>query len=151
MIRRKNIRAAFTLVELVVVVMILGILAAIAAPKLLGTSQKATDHGARQTLAVIRDAIDMYVAEHNGVLPGADGIESTFKVEIRPYLRGSDFPMCTVDASKFNDIWMMSGGDVPGSTAAPGAPSWCYNYETGEFYINCTDLSSDGETTYVEF
>jgi type II secretory pathway pseudopilin PulG len=35
--------------ELVIVVMILGIIATIAAPKLLGTSQEATDNGLRQT------------------------------------------------------------------------------------------------------
>jgi general secretion pathway protein G len=153
MIRRNKNRAAFTLVELVVVVMILGILAAVAAPRLLGTTDTASDNLARQTLSVIRvrDAIEMYVADHHGALPGADGMESTFKNDVKPYLRGAEFPKCTVDDSKFNDIWMMSGGDVPGSTGAPGAPSWCYNYETGEFYINCMNLSSDGETTYVEF
>ena len=63
----------FTLVELVVVVMILGILAAVAAPKLLGTSSAASDNGLKQTLAVVRDAIERYAAENGGKLPG-DGI-----------------------------------------------------------------------------
>ena len=85
----------FTLVELVVVVMILGIFATIAVPRLLSTSDTARDNGLRQTLTVIRDAIDSYSAEY-AALPGADGNQATFKSDIAPYLRGAAFPTCPV-------------------------------------------------------
>src|SRR5262245_44000972 len=75
----------FTLIELVVVVMILGILAAVAAPKLLNTSSTASDNGIKETLGVVRDAIERYAAEHGGTLPGTD--EATFKAALVPYLR----------------------------------------------------------------
>ena len=58
-------RAAFTLVELVVEIMLLGILAGVAAPKLLNTSRQATENGLRQTLAVVRDAIELYAAQNS--------------------------------------------------------------------------------------
>ena len=48
---------------LVVVVMILGILAAVAAPKLLGTSSTAADNGLKETLSVIRDAVERFTLD----------------------------------------------------------------------------------------
>jgi prepilin-type N-terminal cleavage/methylation domain-containing protein len=146
--RCKNLHA-FTLIELVVVVMILGILAAIAAPRLLGASNLAFENGARQSLGVVRNAIDKYMAEHAGALPGADGQELTFKADIKNYLRGQDFPTCPV-ATKNNGVSMTSGSG-PIASGIGGTASWLYQYETGAFYINSNATANDGVTTYDEF
>lgn len=134
-------RQAFSLVELVVVIMILGILAAVAAPKLLQTSGAATDNGLKQTLTVVRDAIELYAADHGGALPGADGNVATFKSNLAPYLRGA-FPECPVGA-KDTDVKMSSGSTALSGTGSP-TESWHYNYTTGEFIINYSQNAGDG-------
>jgi len=65
----KTRRNGFTLIELVVVIMILGILAGVAAPKLLSVGGDATDNGLKQSLSIIRDAIELYAADNGGNLP----------------------------------------------------------------------------------
>ncbi len=143
----------FTLVELIVVVMILGILGSIAAPRLLGTSHAAVDNGLLQTLSVIRTAIDSYAAEHAGELPGADGQQETLKANLIGYLRGQHFPTCPVGAAKNNQIRMTAGsGSIVASIGGTAAThSWVYNYETGDFQVNCNELSADDVTTYDRF
>ena len=145
-------RAGFSLIELVVVVMILGILAAIAAPRLLEASHQATDNGVRQSLSVVRNAIDQYSTEHAGVLPGADGQEATFKSDIANYLRGHDFPTCPV-AAKNTAVRMMGGsGPVAASIGGTAAThSWVYQFGTGDFRLNSDATSNDGTTTYDQF
>jgi len=134
----------FTLVELVVVVMILGILAAVAAPKLLGTSSAAADNGAKQTLAVVRDAIERYAAEHGGTLPGAGGA-AALKTDLATYLRGG-FPKCSAYGENNNIAIDTGSGTIAGTDTAE---SWLYRPSTGEFIINSTGATkTDPLVTY---
>lgn len=135
-------RNGFTLVELVVVVMILGILAAVAAPKLLSTSGTATDNGVRQTLSVVRDAIERYAADNAGTPPS-----SAIATELTPYLRGA-FPKCPVGTKKGENGVATSTASPP---TADDSTAWIYNVTTGVFIINSTSTSNDGSTVYKDF
>jgi len=64
---------AFTLVELVIVVLILAILAAIVAPRFSGASEMASGSALMQDLRYIRQQIQVYRAQHFGVSPGYPG------------------------------------------------------------------------------
>jgi general secretion pathway protein G len=80
------VRRAFTLIELVVVILILGILAGVAARRMFNTSDLGADNCTRESLAVVRDAIQLFEAQ-NGRLPGADGNQATFKSDLAPFIR----------------------------------------------------------------
>jgi general secretion pathway protein G len=142
-------RQGFTLVELVVVVMILGILAAVAAPKFLDTSATATDNGLKQSLGIVRDAIELYAAEHGGDLPGADGNQATFKTDLDPYLRGNNqFPKCPVGTVKDDTVNLVNESTALAADASP-TTSWKYSYATGEFICNSgAATKSDSSVNY---
>jgi general secretion pathway protein G len=122
-------RAGFTLVELVVVVLVLGILAAVAAPKLLNTASNAKTSATKQSLAVVRSAIEYYKLENGSYPPAA-----TLATALQPYLKGP-FPICqigninaTVATSTANPVVVVAGGS-----------GWVYNASTGDFHVNHAD------------
>lgn len=133
MIKRKG----FTLIELVVVIMIIAILGAVAAPRLMGTRQTAVDAGLMKTLANLRNAVSIFASENGGALPGAtDGLPATFIADLVPYLRGP-FPNCPVGAPTTPaGILMVTVGNAPLVGAAAPAEGWTYNTNTGEFIAN---------------
>ncbi len=68
----------FTLVELLIVVIILGILAAVAIPQFGDSTQEAREETLNTNLATLRSAVELYMA-HHGEYPGAlstDGLET---------------------------------------------------------------------------
>jgi general secretion pathway protein G len=61
-------RQGFTLVEMLLVITIIGILAALVVPKMMGRSEQARDAAARADIASIKTALDAYEVD-NGYYP----------------------------------------------------------------------------------
>ena len=122
-------RRGFTLVELVVVVLILGIIAAIAAPKMFNTANDAKDSSTKQSLAVVRDAIELYRAQNTAYPTGA-----ALATNLKTYLRG---PFPTSQVGNLNANVFVSAADP--IVVAGAGEGWAYNQTTGEFVINHAD------------
>ena len=145
-----NRRSGFTLVELVVVILILGILAGVAAPKMFNTSTKATDNGLKQTLAIVRDAIELYMAQ-NGSLPACTGTGADFRTAVQPFIRGP-FPKCPISPAQNFDVTPVSGLTTTGDAATGTSAGWKYNTTTGAFICNNNaNSASDSSIKYEAF
>ena len=142
-------RRGFTLVELVVIILVLGILAGVAAPKFFSTTQLATDNGLRQTLTQIRKAIELHAANNTGAFPACTGNGADFHAALDPYLRGK-FPKCPVDPAHNTNVSAGSGTTTVG--AATPTDGWKFNTEDGTFICNYSAPSeSDSSISYDAF
>jgi type IV pilus assembly protein PilA len=69
--QRSQDEGGFTLVELLVVILIIGILAAIAVPAFLSQTGKASDSAAKTQVGTLQTVMQTYASENNGSYAGA--------------------------------------------------------------------------------
>lgn len=100
---KNPIQRGFTLIELLIVMGIIGMLLAIAAPRYFGSIEKSKDTMLRQTLAVTRDALDKYYGDH-GRYP--DTLDALVALK---YLR--NMPLDPVTGSR--ETWIVVAPDSP--------------------------------------
>ena len=93
----------FTLIELLVVMTIVALLLAIAAPRYVGSLEKSKETALRQTLSVMRDALDKFYGD-NGKYP-----ETLDTLVSRRYLRS--LPVDPMTGS--SGTWTTVGPDDP--------------------------------------
>lgn len=154
--------SAFTLVELVMVVTIIGVIAAIAVPRMGNASTRATTNAVEATLSNVRTAIDCYYAEHNkypGYNPstlatsGTDFVDQLTKYSDKqgntnatktttykygPYLR-APFPVNPTNNLRTVHVKATKATADP----ANGSVGWVAVLATGDFGLSATDAALD--------
>lgn len=66
----QRVKRGFTLIEILIVVVILGILAAIVIPQFTDASQQASASTVKSTLQTLRSQVELYRVKNSGTMPG---------------------------------------------------------------------------------
>ncbi len=148
---KTNRKSGFTLVEILIVVIILGILAAIVIPQFTNASQDARKNSLTSQLQTIRSQIELYKLQHQDAKPALLGTSGwtllTSKTDqygavttvgsFGPYLQ----QIPTNPLNLGTGIVQGNGG----AFTATGTTGWVYDYaSTGKFWAT-------GSTTSVYF
>lgn len=144
-------RKAFTLVEILIVVIILGILAAIVIPQFTEASQDARASALRTDLQTIRSQLELYKVQHLDRYPHMVYDGSTWQEDTGNFLdrltgttdlygnTGGDDYGPYLQQFPANPFASDNGREVAFGTGSPdgsGDPGWYFNTETGQIYAN---------------
>lgn len=169
-------RKAFTLVELMIVVAILGILAAIVIPQIQGNTMQAKESAVKDTLRTWRNQIELYKLQHNGLAPGyiiigtlpvgasdaklrdqfigtstltGDSVSS--QNPVAPYLYGPYLKSIPINPyNNLNTITYVSSGTLFSAVADGTSSGWLYKKETAEIRVNWTGTDRMG-VNYTDY
>jgi len=148
-------KPAFTLVEILIVVIILGVLAGIVIPNITGVTVVSRETNLKENLSKIRAQIQVYRQQHTSFPDPGDFVDqmtkytdfdgdvaATQSVDYRygPYLEQMPPNPVTQDATirpAANPALRHPPGDQNGG--------WWYNPLTGDFYADLTDVHVDNE------
>jgi prepilin-type N-terminal cleavage/methylation domain-containing protein len=144
----KRRRSAFTLVEILIVVVIMAVLAATIIPSFSNSVADAKLNTATFNLNTLRSQIEHYRAEHDGKVPSATLAELSAKTDksgatgtgaayiYGPYLR--TIPENTVNG-KITVKAITSDPAVVGDATAGNTGGWLYNATTGGIWLDHTE------------
>jgi general secretion pathway protein G len=146
---KRNARG-FTLVEILIVVIILGILAAIVIPQFTSASSDARNSSLSSTLQSLRSQCELFKTQHNDTPPSAaanlwsslqnkstmgdTSAASTTVGTFGPYVQNP--PLNPLNNSSFV------------SSAAGATVGWVYSIGTNGYYISATNTTGTGFMTY---
>ena len=161
-------KKAFTLVELLIVISILGIVAAILIPEMQGHTIVSKEAATKDNLRILRHAIEVYAVQHNGTAPGYDsGVVSatafTNQLTMASNLAGQTAAPGTagydygpylphIPENPFNnlgDVTMLAdGASFPAE--ATGTSGWIYKPATRDIRLNY-DGTDSSDVAYYEY
>ena len=144
----KRMNKGFTLVEILIVVIILGILAAIVIPQFTEASNDARVSALVSDLQTVRSQIELYKIQHLDNFPGmndgtwvstADFVTDLTTKTSLAGVAGTDYGpyLQKFPTNPFNDSAVVrdaTGADDPNSES--GTDGWWFNPTTGNFGVN---------------
>lgn len=158
-----KVEKGFTLVEILIVVVILGILAAIVIPQFTGASTEAKESSLMSDLQAVRGQIELYKIQHNDELPGVttdgnpdfvtaltsstnqDHVVNGAGANFGPYMQKiPPNPFSTADVTT-NLV------RTDGAAAGADTHHWWYSSTTGEFRADdsgVNSVTSEAHSTY---
>ena len=132
-------RKGFTLVEILIVVIILGILALIVSMEIADASSTARETSLAKDLQMIRRQIGVFKNHHTGIIPGQDDQDIVDQLTGRTDDAGivaddgAHGPYMPVfPTNPFTNTATVESG--AGSPGGGGNFGWYYNTDTGNFY-----------------
>ena len=140
-------KSGFTLIEILIVVIILGILAAIVIPQFTEASSEARESTLVSNLHTLRSQIGLYKVQHNDVLPDLTSsdtfetclveqtdVDGAAGTDFGPYMQSvPDNPFITDDATPLFVIDTL-GGATP--AAGDDTSHWLIDSDTGNIWAN---------------
>jgi prepilin-type N-terminal cleavage/methylation domain-containing protein len=150
----KNNKKGFTLIELMIVVAIIGILAAIAIPKFADLINKSKEGATKGSLSSVRSALQVYYGDNEGWFP-TDNLSTTLTANAK-YINA--IPVAKLPGTGLADsaaVATFSSSTVAGVFQGGGTPNvggWAYfndstaSSQWGTFVVNSTaqDIKGDG-------
>ncbi|HUU84478.1 MAG TPA: prepilin-type N-terminal cleavage/methylation domain-containing protein [Phycisphaerae bacterium] len=162
MFQRKGTRRGFSLVELVIVIVIIGVIAAIAVPRISRGAKGAKDAALRADVTLLRNAVDLYAAEHGGDFPAitndlelltgystVGGVYSATKDTTHiygPYLKA--IPPLPVAGGGTTGGKI---GDVKVGAIDAAGVGWLYTVATGDIEANTGTAKDEADTLYSDY
>ena len=128
---------AFTLIEILIVVVILGILAAIVIPQFTSATQEAQVGNVQTQLQMVRSQIELFKVRYNGFPPSLVGVENASFSDLTTTPSGEHY-LLSIPINPRNHRNQVVDDATPVATAAAApasaaGPGWYYSSTTGEF------------------